>query len=69
MLLKLCDISNVVRSFEDAQEWAKLLNAEFIAMGRLKSGKPEELIPLQQKAQESHDQGKTQNLQRNGSFN
>ena len=47
MTLKLADISNVTRSFEDSQEWAKLLNIEFSAMGRLESENPNELIEFQ----------------------
>ena len=47
MTLKLADISNVTRSFDDSQEWAKLLNIEFSAMGRIESEDPNELIEFQ----------------------
>lgn len=55
MTLKLADISNVTRSFDDSQEWAKLLNIEFSAMGRIESENPNELIEFQKQLTTEQD--------------
>lgn len=43
LTIKLADIANVSRDFNDAKKWAKALSKEFEAMGTLNSKNPEEL--------------------------
>mmetsp|Transcript_15563 Transcript_15563/g.19277 ORF Transcript_15563/g.19277 Transcript_15563/m.19277 type:complete len:108 (-) Transcript_15563:94-417(-) len=50
--MKLCDIANVIRDFEDAREWARLLTFEFEAMGTVENNDPTKLIEQQQRCEE-----------------
>jgi len=52
LAMKLCDIANVIRDFEDAREWARLLTFEFEAMGTVENNDPTKLIEQQQRCEE-----------------
>mmetsp|Transcript_10646 Transcript_10646/g.12206 ORF Transcript_10646/g.12206 Transcript_10646/m.12206 type:complete len:557 (+) Transcript_10646:188-1858(+) len=52
LAVKLCDIANVIRDFDDAREWAKLLSIEFEAMGTIENKNPGALSKQQKLCKE-----------------